>query len=393
MRLPPLSAIIRLQFVCIAMAAVVAATFWAIGQQVNLQTVVLYSFLIGNLVSPSAQALHFVYAKRRFPLSLALFLLVILILLAPVYVVSTVVVWWFAPPSPQSLTHLIATGWKLPVFATFVFAFVSYLYNISRERLENRNLELQRMVDKGVAQLKQQNQELLRAREIQQSLLPKEIPQLAGFEVAGAWRPARTVSGDYYDVFKLNEKQLAICIADVAGKGVSAALLMANVQAAVHTLANDSESPAQMCTKVNRLLCENIALGKFVTFLYGVLDGEARTFHYCNAGHLAPVHLSSGAAKVLDGSGAVLGVFPGWKFEDASAELRPGDRLLLFTDGITEAMDGNEKEFGEDGLAALARVYASRSATEINRLVLEDVSKFCDACFQDDATLLVIAAK
>ena len=114
-----------------------------------------------------------------------------------------------------------------------------------------------------------------RASEIQRSLLPKEIPQLAGFEVAGAWRPARTVSGDYYDVFKLGEGKLGICIADVVGKGVSAALMMANVQAAVRAYASSAESPAQLCVKVNSLLCENLATGKFVTFLYGVLDSDA----------------------------------------------------------------------------------------------------------------------
>ena len=114
----------------------------------------------------------------------------------------------------------------------------------------------------------------------------KEIPQLAGFEVAAAWRPAREVSGDYYDVFKLDEHRLGVCIADVVGKGVAAALLMANVQAAVRAYASSAENAAQLCTKVNRLLCENLATGKFVTFLYGVLNNETRTFDYCNAGHV-----------------------------------------------------------------------------------------------------------
>ena len=232
-----------------------------------------------------------------------------------------------------------------------------------------------------------------RAGEIQRSLLPKEIPQLAGFEVAGAWRPARTVSGDYYDVFKLDERRLGLCIADVVGKGVSAALMMANVQAAVRAYASSSESPAQLCAKVNSLLCENLATGKFVTFLYGVLDSETRTLDYCNAGQVYPILVSQGSTQALDHGGAVLGVFPAWEYENAKIEFREGDRLLLVTDGITEASDGDEQEFGEEKLAAAALKESKRTSAEMCDALLNQVSTFCDAHFQDDATLLVIAAK
>ena len=163
------------------------------------------------------------------------------------------------------------------------------------------------------------------------------------------------MSGDYYDVFKLGEHKLGICVADVVGKGVSAALLMANVQAAVHAFASESESAAWLCGKVNTLLYENIAIGKFVTFFYGVLDGNARTFQYCNAGNPYPVLVSRGVTRMLEKGGAVLGVFPSWTYEDATIDLWPGDRLLLFTDGITEASDPDEQEFGEANVAEFAR--------------------------------------
>jgi len=178
----------------------------------------------------------------------------------------------------------------------------------------------------------------------------------------------------------------------VVGKGVSAALLMANVQAAVRAFAPDLESPAQLCAKVNNLLCENIATGKFVTFFYGILDGESRTFRYSNAGHLHPVHVSDGSARMLTQGGAVLGVFPGWAYEDSSIELREGDRLLLFTDGITEASDAAGQEFEEESIATFARANSILGANELNRLLLAQVSAFCANQFQDDATLLVIAA-
>jgi sigma-B regulation protein RsbU (phosphoserine phosphatase) len=224
-------------------------------------------------------------------------------------------------------------------------------------------------------------------------LLPKEIPQLEGFEVAAAWRPAREVSGDYYDVFKLDEHRLGVCIADVVGKGVAAALLMANVQAAVRAYASSAENAAQLCTKVNRLLCENLATGKFVTFLYGVLNNETRTFDYCNAGNVCPVLVSQGTVRSIAVGGAVLGVFPEWQYESANLALGPGDRLLLVTDGITEASDAAEQEFGEEKLAEAALRHSKRTSAEMSRLLLEEVSAFCDSHFHDDATLLVIAAK
>jgi sigma-B regulation protein RsbU (phosphoserine phosphatase) len=310
-----------------------------------------------------------------------------------VYVLSSVAVWWIAPPTPQTLLHLIRTGWKLPSLVIVVFAIISAVFGDTKEKLERRNVELQRAVDRGAAELEVQEQELERALEIQQSLLPKAIPQLAGFEVATAWRPARVVGGDYFDVLKLGDDRLGICVADVVGKGVSAALLMANVQAAVRAFARDSGSPARVCGRLNEVLCDNIAIGKFVTFFYGVLDGNKRTFEYCNAGHPPAILVTSEASSVLPAGGAVLGVFPEWKYEDAVIGLNPGDRLLLFTDGIIEAAGSDGQEFGENKLAALAKANRASSAGELNNLVLKHVTEFCNGQLQDDATLVVIAVE
>lgn len=215
---------------------------------------------------------------------------------------------------------------------------------------------------------------------------------MPGFEVAGAWRPARMVSGDYYDVFRLGGNKLGICIADVVGKGISAALLMANVQAAVRAYASNSESPANLCGKVNKLLCENIATGKFVTFFYAILDSETRTLSYCNAGNPYPILVSHGEARMLDNGGAVLGVFPEWAYEDTAIPFEPQDRLLLFTDGITEAEGADAMEFGEEGVAAYARSNSRKSARELTNGLLENVNAYCGGHFQDDATLVVVSA-
>jgi sigma-B regulation protein RsbU (phosphoserine phosphatase) len=139
------------------------------------------------------------------------------------------------------------------------------------------------------------------------------------------------------------------------------------------------------------VLCGNITTEKFVTFFYGVLDANKRTLQYCNAGHPPPMLVSSDSIRQLPGGGAVLGVFPTWKYEDSMIGLRSGDRLLLFTDGITEASGSNGQEFGEDNIAVITKANSASSASELNSRLLAEVSDFCRGQFQDDATLLVIA--
>ena len=385
-----LTVFFRNQGIYLFIALVVGAIFWAIGQPINPFTVILYSLCIGNFLSPPMQWLHVLYEKPS-PYDWLIFLAVLCVVMFPVYALSSVIVWWFAPPSPQSLGHLIATGWKLPFLITFVYGVTNFLYGKTRARLERRNVELQGMVQSGAARLEIHEQELQRAREIQQSLLPKEIPQLPGIAVATAWRPARAVGGDYFDVLRLDGNRLAICIADVSGKGVAAALLMANVQASLRASVRDLDSPARVCGIVNGMLCESIAANKFVTFFCGVLDANTRTFRYCNAGHPYPILVSAGAAHTLDQGGAVLGVFPSWNYQDSSVNLKSGDRLLLFTDGITEAEDAQGEEFGVERVAAFGKAHAASSAAELNEQLLAQVSDFCGAQFQDDATLVVLA--
>ena len=392
MNYPSLARFLRQQSVYVAISVVVVAIFWANGQQVNPANALVSTLCIGNFLAPALSRLQFLYWRRPFPFNWLIFLSVLLVLMVPVYLITFAVVWLIAPPVPQSFSELIRTGWKFALLVTFVFGIVSFLYHSTKDRLMLRNTELQQSVERGAARLEMQEKELHRAREIQQSLLPREIPQLPGFEVAGAWLPALSVSGDYYDVLRLDSHRLGICIADVAGKGVSAALLMANVQAAVRAYAHDTESPARLCGKVNSLLHENIAIGKFVTFLYGILDATTHTFQYCNAGHLYPILVSAGSIRMPEQGGAVLGVFPDWISEDSMIELAAGDRLLLFTDGITEASDADGREFEEASIAAFAKAHVALSAKELNSRLLAQVTDHCGNQFQDDATLLVIAA-
>jgi sigma-B regulation protein RsbU (phosphoserine phosphatase) len=202
------------------------------------------------------------------------------------------------------------------------------------------------------------------------------------------------VGGDDFDVMKLSDSKVAICVADVVGKSVSAALLMANVQASVRDFASDSTPPSWSCSRVNAVLCNNIASGKFVTLFYGVLDAERRVLEYTNAGHLRPILISeAGSVKQLENGDALLGVFPEWKYEDSSVRLFSGDRLLLYTDGITGAARTDGEEFGEDRLIFTTKTMITEKPSALQAHLLSDVKRFCDSQLQDDATLLVVAAQ
>jgi sigma-B regulation protein RsbU (phosphoserine phosphatase) len=239
----------------------------------------------------------------------------------------------------------------------------------------------------------EQERELVEARSIQRRLLPKEIPQIEACRIAGAWRPARTVSGDYFDVLKFSESRAALCIADVSGKGMPAALLMSNVQAAVHAFASETVSPSELCTKVNRVVSSSTGEDKFITFFYALVDTEQKTLTYTNAGHNAGMLLrSDGSLERLEPADAVLGPFRSWHYTDARIELGSGDRLLLFTDGVTELRNSSADEFGEDRLIELLVEDRTLEAEALRDRIVQAVMDFSGGEFQDDATLLVLCA-
>src|SRR5579859_829291 len=226
------------------------------------------------------------------------------------------------------------------------------------------------------------------ALDIQRGLLPREVPQLSGFTIAGAWQPSRNVGGDYYDVFKLSDTQMALVIADVSGKGMPAALLMSNVQATAKAFATSGATPKELCTKVNRSISDSITAGKFVTFFYALLDAENLSLTYTNAGHNPPLLVSRerGCQKLGTG-GAVLGIFADGSYEQACTGFLPGDRLVMFTDGITEATGPDGSEFGEERLSALLLERSDASAAGLRDAIMQHVTQFCQGDFADDATL------
>jgi len=267
---------------------------------------------------------------------------------------------------------------------------------IGRERREAREKAAANTLAQTeiASQLHAQDREIAEARAIQQGFLPKEIPQLRGYEIAGAWQPARVVGGDYYDILPFGQETLGLCIGDVAGKGMPAALLMSNLQAAFRGFASPSLAPENLCERLNALICRNIATDRFITFFYAQLDGAARRLRYTNAGHNAPIvfHRDGTHDRLLDGGG-ILGVFPIQEFSTGTYDLGAGDRVLLFTDGVTEAHVAEGEEFGEARLLELLEKNREASAVDLQKIILEAAGEFCGGHWHDDATLIVIAVE
>jgi sigma-B regulation protein RsbU (phosphoserine phosphatase) len=241
-------------------------------------------------------------------------------------------------------------------------------------------------------ELQAEEQELEDVEAVQRGFLPKEIPQLAGYEISGAWLPERVVGGDYFDIDAFSETKLAMTIADVSGKGMSAALLMSNLQAALKATATEQVQPEQLCAKVNRIICGNVSLGKFITAFYGLLDGSCNRLVFTNAGHNAPILARrNGSWLRLREGGPPLGLFPDWNYERGEVQLAAGDRLVLFTDGVTEASSPDGEEFGEERLVTVLLENRLLSAGELQERILAEVAKFTGGRFEDDATLVVVA--
>jgi phosphoserine phosphatase RsbU/P len=267
---------------------------------------------------------------------------------------------------------------------------------MGRERRTARRsaIENNRTQNEIASQLHRREREIEEARAIQLGFLPKEIPQLPGYEIAGAWQPARIVGGDYYDVFPFGGDALGLCIADVAGKGMPAALLMSNLQAAVRGLASASLSPDILCERLNTLICRSIANDRFITFFYAHLDGESRQLCYANAGHNAPIiaHRDGTHDRLAEGGG-VLGIFQSQNYVKGTCTLSPGDRLLLFTDGVTEASRSDGEEFGDARLIRLLAENGETNAEQLQKKILDTVGSFCDGNWQDDATLIAVTVE
>ena len=232
------------------------------------------------------------------------------------------------------------------------------------------------------------------ARQVQLELLPARDPQLEGFDISAYNFPTEEVSGDYYDWVRIYDDQIGIVIADVSGKGVPAALLMAFLRASLRAATHIGYAPHISMSKVNYLLWESIERNQFVTAFYGILDAANRTVAYCNAGHNPPFLMEAdGAVHFEERGGVPLGMFRDTRYYEYFATIAPGQLLMLYTDGVTEAMNRDRDEYGRDRLVEAVRNCRHLGAREMIDFIHHDVLKWTDGLgATDDVTFFIIKA-
>ena len=263
--------------------------------------------------------------------------------------------------------------------------------------LENANL--MRAIADEVAQRERLNREVEIAREVQERLFPQTLPAISGLDYAGHCRPALGVGGDYYDFLALPHGQLGVAIGDVSGKGIAAALMMASLQASLRSEATRApDDLAAAVSNINRLVYEASSANRYATFFYGQYDPATRQFHYVNAGHNPPMlfHGKKGQWSIarLDVGGTVVGLLPSFPYQQASVSIASGDVLVAYTDGISEAMNAADEEWGEDQLKRTVEDCDGLSAQQILERVFEAADAFVAGAKQhDDMTLVILCAK
>jgi sigma-B regulation protein RsbU (phosphoserine phosphatase) len=244
---------------------------------------------------------------------------------------------------------------------------------------------------------KQMEQELALAASIQEGLFPERMPMLAGYDVAAHNRPARQCGGDLYDALCLEEqgerRSCLFCVADVSGKGLPAALLMSSMQASLRALSNRVVSLVELAASINGLLYATSPSNKFVTAILLEIEPATGLGRYVNAGHNECVLLrhEGGEAELLKSTGLPLGMLPGMSYEERSFQLAPGDLLVLYSDGVTEAYDEAENEWGDDRLLEVLRPLRDETAANLVSRVFEEIDRFAGTAPQhDDITLLIV---
>lgn len=240
--------------------------------------------------------------------------------------------------------------------------------------------------------LKLIQEEMRLAHEIQLNLLPKKPPDIPGYDVAGISIPAKDIGGDYYDFIAIDDDRYAFCLGDVTGKGLPAALLMANLQATIRTQTLLKANPRDCMKWSNSLLYRNTDPQKFVTAFYGIINTKSHGLSYCNAGHDNPYIFRQNEPPLrLDTGGICLGFLEDWDYKEASLEFQPGNVMLLYSDGIPEAFNENEEEFGEERLEQLMNQIKDKPASEIINDIINSVREHVRGFPQtDDITMVVI---
>jgi serine phosphatase RsbU (regulator of sigma subunit)/pSer/pThr/pTyr-binding forkhead associated (FHA) protein len=265
---------------------------------------------------------------------------------------------------------------------------LTVLANVAAIRIEHERLAEVERVER------QLTVELNQAAKIQRGILPARSPEIPGIDLAGHNAACRTVGGDYYDFLIYPEGRVGLVLGDVAGKGMPAAMLMANLQARVQVLSEDPSDIAGLVWRLDRSISSNCPSNRFITLFFGVLDSTSGEIAYTNAGHNPPLLIRANSSiETLTGGGTVLGMLPELGYEQKTARLEPGDMLAIFSDGVTEAVNPDDDEFGEERLARLLVENAEKSSRELVDLVNASLDEFCAGAPPADDITLVIARR
>ncbi len=263
---------------------------------------------------------------------------------------------------------------------------LTVMANVAAIRIEHARLNEIEEAERAMAKDMQQ------AALIQKGLLPSEPPSLPELDIAGNTTACRTVGGDYYDFLVFPDRRIGLLVGDVAGKGMPAALLMSSLQARVHVLFEDADDLARKITRLNKAICSNCPDNRFITFFMAIVDPATGELVYTNAGHNPPLVVrADGSIEKLRGGGVILGILPQAPYHESRTYLNPGDILVLYSDGVTEAAPRDDEEFGEDRLAALVLSLRERPAAEIVEAVETAVTEFTEGAPPADDITVVVA--
>jgi serine phosphatase RsbU (regulator of sigma subunit) len=275
-----------------------------------------------------------------------------------------------------SARAFVVVGMFTLLFAALIIG-LSYAYHFYKDALVRARSE----------------EEMSLARRIQRSFLLSQFPARPGIEVHALNVSSKQVSGDFYDVVPAGDRAFLVCVADVSGKGVPAALLGSMLQASLRTQAPIATSVGAMVTNVNQLLCQGVANGQFATMFLGRIDEAKMSLSYVNAGHNHPVLVrANGTRELLARGGPMVGILEGIPFEEAEVALSPGDRVVIYTDGLSEAMDAQKEMYGDERLVDLAAALPQdQTARESTDSIMAALSSFLNGEEpQDDMTLMVL---
>lgn len=274
------------------------------------------------------------------------------------------------------------------VFTKDDLSLLTVMANVAATRLETARLveveQAERIMKRDLAQ----------AAEIQKRILPDKAPQIRGLDLAGFNMACRTVGGDYYGFFPYPDGRVALALGDVSGKGMPAALMVMGLQARLEVLAEDPHDLSSLVTRLNKITCANCPSNRFITFFIALANPATGDFAFANAGHNPPIIVrASGEMEMLEGGGPVLGILPIAKYGEQNARLGKGDVLVIYSDGVTEATDRAEEEYGEERLIEIVRQRRAESADAIVNAVTESVSRFAAGAPQADDITLIVAKR